>query len=96
LLFCEFQFKKCTVFSDNNIVKVDVLIGCELVQKFGLSAMIESGNDYVLIGKEEDINFLINNETGFTKISQKDLEDLTNDVIGGILNTPPPRSNNFR
>jgi hypothetical protein len=50
----------------------------------------------VLIGKEEDINFLINNETGFTKISQKDLEDLTNDVIGGILNTPPPRSNNFR
>jgi hypothetical protein len=59
--------------------------------------MIESENDYVLIGKEEDINFLINNETGFTKISQKDLEDWTNDVIGGILNTPSQnKRKNFR
>lgn len=74
--------QECSERLINNIVKVDVLIGCELVQKFGLSAMIESGNDYVLIGKEEDINFLINNETGFTKISHKDLEDWANDVIG--------------
>jgi hypothetical protein len=46
------NLKNAHLLAINNIVKVDVLIGCEFVQKFGLSAMIESGNDYALIGKE--------------------------------------------
>lgn len=38
--------------------------------------MIDNRSDfYVLVGKEEDVNFLITNSNNFTKVNIKDLEE---------------------
>ena len=74
--------KQCNKILINNIVKIDVFKGCEIVQKFNLSAMIDNEDDQqIMIGKEEDINFIINNETGFTKLSQENLEDWVYNLV---------------
>ena len=68
--------EQCNKILINNIVKIDVFKGCEIVQKLNLSVMIDNEDDQqIMIGKEEDIDFIINNETGFIKLSQENLEE---------------------
>ena len=85
--------EQCNIILINNILTIDVFKGCEIVQKFNLSAMIDNEDDQqIMIGKEEDINFIINNKTGFTKLSQEDLENLIQEQISEYINTNYPKS----